>query len=387
MTTFLGARFLAFVAASVLGYWVLPRVLRPVGLLAANLSFLFLLLGARGAAGVLALVVLVHVLGRLQDGAVPGRRARWTVIGIALLLGGFFLDRLWLRRGVEPGWNAAGGLVGYSYLAFRLINALLLGQEGVRPPGSLLDFLNFSLFFPSFTAGPIDSIRDWRERGASAELDAGLLAHGMSRVLTGLIKKYVLASWLAPYTLLSHAHPGEIPSPAAAWILTAGFSLLVYLDFSGYTDVAVGVGKCLGYRLPENFDRPFLQPNLLKFWERWHMSLTGWLRSQVFIPLSLWGGARLAYPGTMLLVGLWHGFAWRWVLFGLLHGAALVLLREWSVVRPRWLGPEREARWKGSAVVALLSIAATFAFTALSFSLILYSPADFGSLLRRCVGG
>lgn len=397
MASFLSGRFLAFVAAALLGYWLLPRRLRPWGLAAANLAYLALLLGPSGGGAVLALVVMTHVFTGRQAAAPPGRRGLWTGAGIGILVAGFLVDRLWLRPDGASGWDAgaAGGLVGYSFLAFRLIQALLLGHAGNLPPGSFLDFLNFAVFFPSFTAGPIDSIRRWREEGAASTPDAGLLAHGLSRILTGLVKKHVLVPVLTPFTLAAFPDPAAIPSAGAAWLLTAGLTVLVWLDFSGYSDIAIGLGRCLGYRLPENFDRPLLRRDLVGFWEGWHMSLTGWLRQHVFVPLTLTALAQglperaatvLSTIATMMLVGLWHGFSWGWALFGALHAAALLALRAWEDARPRLLGPAGEARWRASRLAAAGGALLTFLFVALTVSLVVYPLPAFLDLLARCGG-
>lgn len=253
--------------------------------------------------------------------------------------------------------------IGFSYLAFRLIHALREAQAGKLPAYSLEEFAAYTLFFPAFTAGPIDRAPRWlndlrQAQAAEPEPSAGRRAAalddtlaGTQRILIGTFKKFVLADSLA-LLALSPQNAGQIRSTGWAWTLLLAYSLRLYFDFAGYTDVAIGLGRILGFRLPENFDRPYTRPNLTAFWNSWHISLSLWFRAYFFNPLTRWLRSRRAKPpvglvilvaqlSTMILIGLWHGVTWNFLIWGAWHGIGLFLhnrYADWA--RPRLDGLE-----------------------------------------------
>ena len=170
--------------------------------------------------------------------------------------------------------------------------------------------------------------------GRSGWLDAG------RRFFIGLFKKFVLADGLA-WIALNETFANDVQSPGWLWFLLYAFSLRIYFDFSGYTDMAIGLGMFIGVRLPENFDTPYLKPNLTMFWNSWHMTLTRWFRSYYFNPvtraLRSGGWSPPSYlvilftqTTTMILIGLWHGITLNFFLWGLWHGMGLFLQNRWS---------------------------------------------------------
>ena len=183
----------------------------------------------------------------------------------------------------------------------------------------------------------------------------------MYRILCGVIKKVVLGDWIAAqFTDAVFAAPDTYTSLEILLALYA-FTLQLYADFSGYSDIAIGVAMLLGYKLPENFDRPYQAKNLGEFWRRWHMTLSTWLRDYVFFPL---GGSRgssgRAYFNlwlTMFLVGMWHGASWNFVIYSNVHALAM-LFNRWNRMRPR--GPVTVARSAPWVVGLLLLSAAVF---------------------------
>jgi D-alanyl-lipoteichoic acid acyltransferase DltB (MBOAT superfamily) len=158
----------------------------------------------------------------------------------------------------------------------------------------------------------------------------------------------------------------NVHSAAWMWFFLYAYSLRIYFDFSGYTDMAIGLGMLLGVQLPENFDAPYLKPNLTQFWNSWHMTLTQWFRSYFFNPLTrfmrssktslpMWFMVLIAQLATMTLIGLWHGVTWGFLLWGLWHGVGLFVQNRWSEwVRPRaatWSNtPRRETMLKYSGI-------------------------------------
>lgn len=235
--------------------------------------------------------------------------------------------------------------LGFSYIAFRLIHVLRDVQAGRLPKGiSLREHLTYVVFFPALTAGPIDRIerhiRDDRALVGMKGLDAPRITEGLTRIGVGLLKKFVVADWLALIALDSQ-NAEQATSAGALWILLYAYALRLWLDFSGYSDIAIGLGVLFGIHLPENFDRPYLKNNLTAFWQSWHMSLSSWARYYVFNPVSRVLLRRepkpnpnavvlTAHLSTMILIGLWHGVTVNFFVWGLWHGVGLFVHKMWS---------------------------------------------------------
>jgi D-alanyl-lipoteichoic acid acyltransferase DltB (MBOAT superfamily) len=280
-------------------------------------------------------------------------------------------------RGKEAPGFAVISWLGFSYVAFRLLHTILDRKAGRLPPVSLAEYVNYVIFFPSFTAGPIDRIeRFTRDLNHPIILDREGWLDAGSRFFAGLFKKFVIADALA-WVALNDNFAQTVDSSAWMWILLYCYSLRIYFDFSGYTDVAIGLGRLLGIRLPENFNSPYLKPNLTQFWNSWHMTLTQWFRSYFFNPLTRAIRSSkepvpailvilIAQISTMVLIGLWHGVTLGFVLWGLWHGLGLFIQNRWSDFMkgrlPAWA--ETPA---GQAVVKYSSMFLTFNFVSLGW--------------------
>ena len=231
--------------------------------------------------------------------------------------------------------------LGFSYVSFRLIHTILDCRAGRLQSVPLAEYVNYVIFFPSFTAGPIDRLERFvRDLNEPVKLDHEGWMDAGTRFFSGLFKKFVVADSLA-WIALNDAFLSQVNSSGWMWILLYAFSLRLYFDFSGYTDMAVGLGRWMGIRLPENFDRPYLKPNLTQFWNAWHMTLTQWFRSYYFNPVTraLRSAERplsqpiiilLAQVSTMILIGLWHGITIGYILWGLWHGFGLFVHNRWN---------------------------------------------------------
>jgi D-alanyl-lipoteichoic acid acyltransferase DltB (MBOAT superfamily) len=216
--------------------------------------------------------------------------------------------------------------------------------------------------FPHLIAGPIVRYADieGQLRKLEPRLTAGLAASGIWFFACGLFKKLVIADTLEPHVSAQFAAAGGIPF-VHAWLGAFGYSLQLYFDFSGYSDMAVGLAYLLGFRFPQNFDSPFKSLNIADFWRRWHMSLSFWLRDYLFIPL---GGSRNGRAQTlrnlmvtMFLGGLWHGAAWTFVIWGLLHGVYLVVH---NVLRSAGLTPRSAVLNRALTFVAVVAAFVVF---------------------------
>lgn len=226
--------------------------------------------------------------------------------------------------------------VGISFFVFHAISLMVDAWRGhVARRIEWVDALLYVAFFPQLVAGPILRAKSFLPQLAAAPDPERIeVTRGLELFLAGLFKKVVLANFLATRLVDPAFESPGAQGGLEALLAIYGYAGQIYCDFSGYTDMAIGSALLLGYRFPENFDRPYLAASPQDFWRRWHISLSSWLRDYLFIPLggSRGSAARTAVnlAVTMILGGLWHGAAWTFVAWGALHGAALVLHRVWS---------------------------------------------------------
>jgi len=289
----------------------------------------------------------------------------------------FALNYLSTVHGQNPNTaDIAFSWLGFSYLAFRLMHTIRDRQSGRLPAVTLAEYVNYAIFFPAFTAGPIDrldrfvkELRTPLPMGDEDWIDAG------TRLFVGLFKKFVVADLLAVISISDVLVP-QVKGAGWMWLFLYAYSLQIYFDFSGYTDVAIGLGRLLGFRLPENFAAPYLKPNLTQFWNSWHMTLTQWFRSYFFNPLTralrsgkqlpVWIIIFVTQISTMILIGLWHGVSWNFVLWGAWHGVGLFLHNRWSeFIRnrlPAWTQSPR-----GQIAMNALGVFLTFNYVALGW--------------------
>lgn len=275
--------------------------------------------------------------------------------------------------------------LGFSFLAFRLMHVVRDYQTGRIPAFSLPNFVSYAIFFPSYISGPIDRSQRWIGELEQTTATAGLpdpktqathTVAGLQRILIGVFKKFVLADGLAVFAL-SPQNAAQTSDAWWMWILLFGYTLRIYFDFSGYTDIAIGMGRLLGFHLPENFDRPYLKQSLTAFWNSWHITLAQWFRAYFFNPLTralrmrrrklpTWSIIFIGQVSTMALIGLWHGITWNFLIWGLWHGLGLFVHNRWL----EWVRP-RLGAWVGGRLISTAlswgSWLATFLFVTLGW--------------------
>jgi len=289
-------------------------------------------------------------LGRLED---QRKRRLLLVVSVVANLGvlGFFkytnfiLGNAWWGMNLFgfkfPQWHYDIILpVGISFFTFQSMTYTIeTYRRNLKPCHSPRDFLLFVAFFPQLLAGPINRavnlLPQFRQRVRATVLD---FETGLTQFALGAVKKVVISDQISPHVDLIFANPGNYD---AFTLLQGvlGYAVQIYCDFSGYSDMAIGCARMMGFHFMENFQMPYSSLSITEFWRRWHISLSSWFRDYLYISL---GGSRKGtgrtYANlmtTMLLCGLWHGASWNFVFWGGLHGSALAVHREWK--RREWL--------------------------------------------------
>ncbi|MFN8463250.1 MAG: MBOAT family O-acyltransferase [Anaerolineales bacterium] len=230
--------------------------------------------------------------------------------------------------------------LGFSYISFRLVHVLRDKQTGRLPELSLPEFATYVVFFPSLSAGPIDRAErfasDLRKEFHLTQEETLLAGQ---RIVIGLFKKFVIADALA-LMALNDTLATQVRTTGWMWIVLYAYTFQIYFDFSGYTDIAIGIARLVGIKLPENFTSPYTKPNITQFWNSWHITLTQWIRSYFFNPFNRWIRGYKSIPAwtmlllgqlaTMFLIGLWHGITINFILWGIWHGLGLFIQNRWS---------------------------------------------------------
>ncbi len=363
--TFTSFTFLfIFLPVVVLGYHLLRRVLpSPVAvawLVVASLVFY----ASQGPSYVVVLVASVlgnFLIARLMLSRPVDSGARRALLGVGILanlvlLGfykytGFIADNINALFGTHFSGVAAKTPIGLSFYTFIQIGFLLYVYVGQSERPTLLRYALFGTFFPYVTAGPIvrpDEVFGQLENPDRDRTTSTRLVVGATMFTMGLFKKAVLADNIAPYagTLFTTASGHEAIGAGNAWLGMLAFTLQLYFDFSGYTDMALGIGYMLGIRLPPNFNSPLRATNIIDFWRRWHITMTRFFTDYVYTPLaaklmrrSMKRGYSAAMRAlvvlcvpvvvTFLLVGLWHGAGWGFVIWGAIQGIAMAVNLIW----------------------------------------------------------
>lgn len=279
---------------------------------------------------------------------------------------GMIADTLRQLTGIV--WNAPEIAlpIGISFFTFQAIGYVADVYRGtVEPRKNLAGVLLYICFFPQLVAGPIVRYRDIESELSERVITPQDVAQGMNRFLYGLSKKVLIANTVASLADQVYALPEKSLSMPIAWLGAIAYAIQIYFDFSGYSDMAIGLGRMFGFHFMENFRHPYAASNMLEFWRRWHISLTDWFRENVYIPL---GGNRkgkvLMWRNRLIvffLTGLWHGASWNFVLWGLYHGIITSLE---AIIRGKKEQHSRIGRLIGHLYVAVVVIVGFVLFRA-----------------------
>jgi alginate O-acetyltransferase complex protein AlgI len=376
---------LALVLLSLVFYgWGAPR---QIPMLVASLAFTWIV----GA-----------FIGRARDGERPRAVMAWLTLGVgadaALLI--WFKYAPFVAGNLDAAFGTGFHLgpfalpLAISFFTFQEIAYLVDTARGETGRMGALDFAVFTTFYPKLIAGPIVRFKEFapqlQTRRFGKLIGPDILV-GLVIVSIGLFKKTVIADTLSPYTaVLFTGAKAHTPSMAVAWLATLAFTLQVYFDFSGYSDMAIGLGRMFGIKLPLNFHSPFRAQSIIEYWRRWHMTLQRFVVSYIFQPLSLplnrlsaqrglrgWSAFFLgtAFPifTAFLVLGIWHGAGWTFVVFGALHGLYVGTNEAW-----REFGKQRRRRIKrAGGTVRDATVAQRLGYHALTLCAVLAANAMF----------
>ena len=367
--------FVVFFGVVLTGAWTLHGHvrLRKLWLIAAG-GWFYAAWDPRFVALLAGVVVATWGGGHLVARTEGRRRAAIMAAGIAadLTLLGFFKYYDFFAASVTTwfarlGVHAAPPLlqvalpVGVSFFTFQAISYLVDVRRNRVAAASLVDIAAWLTFFPTVTSGPITRAGEFVPQLARPLRPVRAdLARAYWLIGRGLLKKLVLASYLA--TAITDKAFADPSSYSALTLLVAvyAYAAQIYCDFSGYTDLAIGIGRLLGFVLPENFDRPYTAVSVQDFWSRWHMTLSRWLRDYLYVPFAGRAPYRPArvyasLVSVMLIAGLWHGAAWGFVVFGGVHGVAMAIERARRDRRRRLRRPPRPRTWRTQLVARVVT--------------------------------
>lgn len=320
-------------------YYLVPRPMKNVILLFGSLLFY-----AWGELVYIFLMIFsilfnyicgLDIARNLKDPAAAKRSLIFTVAVNLCILGffkyeGFVLDSLSAVLPVDIPYRAMALPIGISFYTFQILSYIIDVYRGhVKVQTNLLDFALYVTMFPQLIAGPIVQYADVDRQLHVRKESWGKFGEGSMFFIRGLAKKVLLANTIGMvYTEVAALAPGKV-SVLSAWIGCISYAFQIYFDFSGYSDMAIGLGKMFGFEFLKNFDYPYISQSITEFWRRWHISLGSWFREYVYIPL---GGNRvpvIKHLRNLLIVwfltGLWHGAAWNFVAWGLYYGLILIL--------------------------------------------------------------
>jgi alginate O-acetyltransferase complex protein AlgI len=348
--------FLLFFVLVLCAYWALPWARARIWLLLGASLYFYACWNTQLAVLIAASTTADFLFGRFMDAsASPRRRSCLLACSFAMNLGLLFYFKYanFFLQSLESALSATGHAaslpllrvilpIGISFYTFEAISYTVdVYRRRIPAERNLIHFMLFITFFPHLVAGPIVRARDFLPQIRRRKRLTWPRAHlGCRYILLGMFKKLVIADHMALFTEPVFANPAHYGT-SALWIGAVAYAFQIYCDFSGYSDLALGTARLLGFRLPENFNMPYLAPNVTELWHRWHISLSTWLRDYVFFPLVRRGRhhrcpdcqRRRNYRAilvTMTICGLWHGANWTFVVWGVIHGLLQIVHRSFS---------------------------------------------------------
>ncbi|MFC1514906.1 MBOAT family O-acyltransferase [Candidatus Omnitrophota bacterium] len=325
-------------------------------------------------------VAVVYIAGLLMHKHKSGKRRilqlllLWLIGNLCLFKYGAVVHNALLKVGVRlslPALAEFTGIVlplGISYIIFRLIHYIVEVYRGNVPKSSFVDFALYVLFFPTFLAGPVERFQPFQSQTVGQnDIDIFDMKYGVFRIVYGMVKKFIIADSLGRF-IMPVLHSPQNYLRVLVILSIYGLAIRVYMDFAGYTDIAIGVSRLFGYKIMENFNRPFFQKNVALFWRSWHISVYSWIRDYFFLPIFGYRASGIKiYLGifvTMLVFMLWHRADLNFLVLGIYHGLGLVAWQLFQEAKRAFLGLRRLVCRKWLDPV---SIFFTFSFVGFGF--------------------
>lgn len=337
-------------------YWLLPREYRRWSLILGTIGALLL------KSPVSLFVLSLSTLSSFWAFRLIKQKG-WAVTFVLLQNVGYFLL---FKSGVLAGSVLAplNRLIplGLSYYAFRQIHYALEYYKEKLPTHNFWDYCSYLFFLPTLLLGPIHRFPAFLRDHRRMRWDKNLLSEGLERILYGYAKVLVVGNFLLTTHLNNFAVNLLVDYEwLGTYLLVMEYTLSAYFIFAGFSDIAIGLSLLFGYRVMENFNYPFLAPNINEFWNRWHISLSSWVKDYVFFPVASISRRPIAgIITTMLVIGLWHELSWRYIIWGGIHGLGIAV---WHLYKEN----ELTKRWSGNQLYEWLCILLTFHFVAFTF--------------------
>lgn len=328
-----------FLPAVLLGYYVLPQKARDYWLLVASLGF-YSCAGPKHLIYLSSSIIINYIFGILIGRNAANRRIQKILLTVSIILNiGSLIYFKYTGMLIETFNDLLGGHtsipqiilpVGISFYTFQCMSYLIdVYRDDIRYTPNLLHFALYIALFPQLLQGPIIRFGEVKDAIVSPVITSDDFAKGLERFTVGLAKKAVIANTLGEVCdKIFDIAPANL-GISVAWLGAILYTLQIYFDFAGYTDMAIGLGHLFGFTFRENFNYPYISKSVTEFWRRWHISLSNWFRDYLYIPL---GGNRRGNVYINLLIvfiatGLWHGAAWTFLLWGLWHGLFMLIER------------------------------------------------------------
>ena len=390
--------FAAALPVLVILFWVLPARLRSHFLLLCSLAFASFF-SWQAAIFFVFNLVLVHQAGNYLAG--DGARRPLVFRLMLLWLVGSLCTFKYINQLLSLALSALGGLfsspdltlpklampLGLSYVIFRMIHYTVERYRGRAPESSLVDFGSYVLFFPTFLSGPVERFPAFHKQTAAAKpLDVNDINYGLFRIVSGLLKKFLAADPLGKLVLPVLKSP-LTHGVGTTWAALYGLAIQVYMDFSGYTDLALGTSKLFGYKVMENFNLPYFKPNLAEIWRNWHISVYSFIRDYFFFPFFAVRSSRLKLNIgvflTFVIFMVWHEGSWRFLSLGCYHGIGMLIYNNFQEIKKKNKGVSELMAHKETRPISTFISASYFGF---GFVFFILEMKEVGHLALHLIG-
>lgn len=336
--------WLGWMWATVGLYWLAPRRWRLMTLAAISAVFLATI-SPLSVAILTSFLLVAHLTANTRD---PSWKMAGLGVGLVVLVLGYYK----LNTAIDIENLGEGVLLplGISYYSFRVIHFILERYKRHVDRVSFHDLIGYLFFIPTLVVGPIHRIDDFVYDLRRQRFDPAMLSDGAERIVYGYAKIAVLSNFLVQGRFGAYIDSfGPETTPLVTYLLIVQNGLNLYFQFSGYSDIAIGFARLLGFRVLENFNWPYLQPNISAFWRSWHISLSRWARDYIYgIVVSLTRSPALGAMSVMIVIGVWHEISFRFLLWGAYHGLGLIVWQKWNTHGPAL--PAATPPWLVSAI-------------------------------------